>query len=73
VEPVVDPLSALDLIREIGEYVNVFKVGKWNHDARAHSINWRWFGNEAVSLLKSQGRTEGVDYIIKDDLKQAML
>jgi hypothetical protein len=64
-EPVIDPAETLELIRRSHGFVDHFKVGKWNHDKRADSIDWRKFAVEVVELLDSLG----CDYYIKDDLK----
>jgi DNA repair photolyase len=63
-EPVIDPKQSLELIRRSHEFVDVFKVGKWNHDPRAAYIDWRSFVTEAVSLLEALGK----EYHIKKDL-----
>lgn len=63
-EPVIDPAQSLEIIRQCHEFVDVFKVGRWNHDDRANAIDWRAFGREAVRLLKSYGKR----YYIKKDL-----
>jgi DNA repair photolyase len=63
-EPVIDPKQTLELIRMSHEFVDVYKVGKWNHDQRAAAIDWRAFAKQAVSLLDSLGKK----YYIKKDL-----
>jgi len=65
-EPVIDPAETLELIRRSAEYVDIFAVGRWNHDKRADSTNWRKFAADVVELLDSLG----CDYYIKDDLKR---
>lgn len=63
-EPVIDPLQSLELIRQTAPFVDMFKVGRWNHDARANAIDWATFGTAAVALLESLGKK----YYIKEDL-----
>lgn len=63
-EPVIDPVQSLAIIDYCHEFVDVFKVGKWNHDVRANAIDWKAFGQEAVRLLKGYG----INYYIKKDL-----
>lgn len=65
-EPVIDPAQSLEIIRNCLEFVDVFKVGRWNHDIRANAIDWRAFGREAVRLLESYGKR----YYIKKDLAE---
>ncbi len=63
-EPVIDPAQSLEIINRCHEFVDIFKVGKWNHDARANGIDWKTFGTEAVRLLEKYGKK----YYIKQDL-----
>lgn len=63
-EPVIDPEQTLELIRQSHEFVDLYKVGKWNHDARAKEIDWKAFGKKAISLLKKYKKK----YYIKQDL-----
>jgi DNA repair photolyase len=63
-EPVIDPAQSLEIIDRCHEFVDVFKVGKWNHDIRANAIDWRAFGREAIGILKRYGNR----YYIKNDL-----
>ena len=65
-EPVIDPEQTLDIIRETHEFVDLFKVGRWNHDSRANEINWEKFGKEAIRLLKKYDK----QYMIKKDLQK---
>lgn len=68
-EPVIDPEETYKLIDTCLNFVDVFKIGKWNHDARAKEIDWGKFGNMVVSLLKAHGK----EYYIKEDLKKYMI
>ena len=63
-EPVIDPAQSLEIINQCHGFVDLFKVGKWNHDARANAIDWRAFGVEAIRLLEKYGKK----YYIKKDL-----
>lgn len=63
-EPVIDPRQSLHLIEHTLDYVDIYKVGKWNHDAKAKEIDWKAFGTSAVALLEKYKK----QYIIKKDL-----
>ena len=63
-EPVIDPAQSLQIIRETKDFVDEYKIGRWNHDPRADRIDWKAFGQEAVELC----RTLGKKYYIKKDL-----
>jgi hypothetical protein len=65
-EPVIDPEQSLHLIELTHTYVDVYKVGKWNHDPRAAAIDWTAFVTRSVALLKSLGKK----YYIKKDLAE---
>jgi len=64
-EPVLDPAQSLEVIRRTHLHVDLFKVGKLNHDKqREAEIDWGRFGREAVTLCEKYG----VPYYVKDDL-----
>jgi DNA repair photolyase len=63
-EPVLNPESALEVIRRTHEFVDLFKIGKLNHHSLAAQIDWRAFGLQAVALCESFN----VPYYLKDDL-----
>mgnify|MGYP001570169253 CR=1 FL=1 len=65
-EPVIDPEQSLEIIRQTHEYVSLYKIGTWNHDARAKAINWADFGRRAIDLLESLGKAR----YIKQDLRE---
>jgi DNA repair photolyase len=67
-EPVIIPEETLNIIRAIHFDIDLFKVGKWNHDTKANLIDWKKFGNEAESLLRQYGK----EYYIKEDLRKEM-
>ena len=66
IEPVIDPAQSLALIERTASYVDEFRVGRWNHDARANAIDWQKFGLDAIALLKRLGNR----YIVKDALRR---
>lgn len=65
-EPVIDPNSALDIIRQTHEFVDLFKVGPLNYRPEAKEVDWRKFGFEVIELLDKLGKK----YYIKQDLKK---
>jgi len=73
-EPVVYPHQTLELIKLTHTFVDHYKVGTMNYigklpaqlKAKVNGTNWNQFGMEAVTLL----RTLGKSYYVKNDLKQ---
>ena len=65
--PVINPFEALAVIETCKDVVDAWKIGKWNHDARANAIDWAAFLRDARALLYGIGKP----YIIKDDLLKA--
>ena len=63
-EPVLSPVQSLDSIRGTHDIVNLYKIGKWNHDVRANAIDWRAFGVAAIELCEKFGKA----YYVKADL-----
>lgn len=63
-EPVIDPVEALAIIEMMHPFVDVWKVGRWNHDVRAKVIDWASFAVAALDLLERVGAR----YYIKDEL-----
>jgi DNA repair photolyase len=63
-EPVIDPEQSLELIRQTSGVVDLYKIGKWNYDARAGAIDWRSFAERAVAACRAQGSA----YMLKRDL-----
>lgn len=63
-EPVIYPEQTLNLIEATKDFVDMYKIGKWNHDKRAKEINWPVFAREAVALCEELGK----EYYIKNDL-----
>ena len=68
-EPVINPASALEIISQTHEFVDLFKVGKLNQqgqalpeaNALAKKIDWRAFGLSAIQLLESLGYHRQLD------------
>jgi len=67
-EPVIDPVQTLDIIRITYEYVDTYKVGKWNYHKDAAKIDWKEFGFVAKILLAGLGK----QYLFKKDLLKEM-
>ena len=63
-EPVIDPEASLALIEATLSYVDIYKIGKWNHDARAKGIDWQKFTEQAIDILRKNNK----QYMIKKDL-----
>lgn len=64
VEPVIVPIESLMIMGAAMPYVDTFKLGKWNHDKRAATIDWGDFLERAVALCEANGKA----YVIKQDL-----
>jgi DNA repair photolyase len=63
-EPVIDPEQSLELIRQTKDFVDEYKIGKWNHDERARAIDWKGYGEKAVAICRSYGKS----FYVKKDL-----
>lgn len=63
-EPVLNPDSAIEIIRQTHSFVDLFKIGKLNHHPLAERIDWADFAARAVALCESLDHP----YYIKDDL-----
>jgi len=63
-EPVIDPAQSMEIIIRTHEFVDHYKIGKWNYDERAKEIYWRDFGQRAIELCEKYGKS----YYIKNDL-----
>jgi len=55
--------SAIDI--RTHDFVDLFKVGKLNYHPLSREIDWKKFGNDAISLLESLGKP----HYIKADLR----
>jgi DNA repair photolyase len=67
-EPVWGPIQTLELIEETIDFVDFYKVGKLNYSPVAKTIDWKKFGNDAVTLLEKHDK----EYYIKEDLRRLM-
>jgi hypothetical protein len=65
-EPVIKPAQTLALMRQVAPFVDLYKIGRWNYDARAKEIDWFAFAKETLALVVSLKK----EFIIKKDLKQ---
>ena len=65
-EPVLEPRDALHWIRHLAGYVKLWRIGKWNHDARANKLDWASFAQDAYDAV----RATGASYLIKQDLSK---
>ncbi len=60
------PIGAVFVDIELLPFVNLWRIGKLNH--QKSDIDWRRFGHEVEALCKRLGR----NYYIKKDLRAAM-
>jgi hypothetical protein len=65
IEPVIIPSESLAVIEASLPYCDAYKVGRWNHDARANAIDWAAFGKAAVDMIRSAGKR----LYVKHDLR----
>lgn len=66
-EPVLNPQTTLQIIRESHTYVDEYKVGKWNHNKdEEKKIDWHQFLIDAVTLLRKYDKK----FYVKDDLNK---
>lgn len=65
-EPVFNPAAVYRLINATYRFVDLYKVGKLNYNARANEIDWREFRIKTEKLLTSLKK----DYYIKEDLRR---
>lgn len=65
-EPVIDPVASLEIIKITHEFVDLFKVGKLNYHPLAEKINWHKFTMEVVKTLEKYN----CQYYLKVDLRQ---
>ena len=69
IEPVIDPDQSLRIMQAALPYVDIFKIGKWNHDPRAKEIDWRRFARTARQIMEANGKR----YIFKKELREAIV
>jgi len=60
-EPVLDPVASLEIIRQTHPFVDLFKVGTLNHHPLAQEIAWPKFAKDAIRLLKALGYQRNTD------------
>jgi DNA repair photolyase len=64
-EPVLDPEQSLEVIHRTHDFVDLYKIGKINHDvALGYEIDWNAFAYKAVNLCEKYS----VRYYVKKDL-----
>jgi DNA repair photolyase len=66
-EPIIDVKQTLDLIEASHTFVDMFKVGKWNHSPQADTLDWVDIRRRVVGALEDHG----CRYLLKKDLKWA--
>lgn len=64
-EPVIEPEQTIELISITSNYVDEYRIGKWNHDYRAKFIDWKKFAHQAKATCEAMGKR----YMMKEDLK----
>lgn len=64
-EPVIDPAQTLEIIRRTHDFVDHYKVGKWNGDKRASLIDWSVFAHDVLDLFEKYKKS----YYIKESLR----
>jgi DNA repair photolyase len=64
-EPVIEPDESLEIIRQTHTFVDLYKVGVLNYDARAKETDWPAFASAVKALLERLGK----EYYLKDDLR----
>jgi DNA repair photolyase len=67
-EPVINPELSKGFINSLYEYVDEFKIGKWNYNQESKNIDWYKFGHEVEELCQKLG----VKYYIKEGLRKEM-
>lgn len=68
-EPVWEPKFVYDIISRTKEFVDVYKIGKLNYHPHAAEIDWKAFAINVVDYCER----EGVNYVLKEDLKKYMV
>jgi len=73
-EPVIIPEQTFELIHLTHGFVDHYKVGKWNHDQRANSTDWKKFHSDAKTIMKKYGIKQVMEpkfekgFYVKSDL-----
>lgn len=55
-EAVIDPEQSLELIRETKDFVDEFKIGRWNHDPQADRSTGKPSDRRRSSCARDLGR-----------------
>jgi DNA repair photolyase len=67
-EPVIEPQQVIELIKQTYQFVDLYKIGKWNYSKESKNIDWVLFAKETVYLLDSLGKK----YYLKNDLREIL-
>ncbi len=71
-EPVIDPEEALMVVRKLGDYVDMWKVGKLNHyPDYENTVDWLKFYTRLIATFDEMGISDE-RYYIKKDLQEAV-
>jgi DNA repair photolyase len=71
-EPVLYPAQTMNLIQMTHEFVDLFWVGKLNHNAAfERTVVWPRFRSDVEALLQKCGKQQGTGYRIKRKLIEA--
>jgi len=67
IEPVIDPIQSLELIKNSITFVDQYKIGKMNHFEKRFNpnIDWEKFMTDSVSILRNANK----QFYIKEDLR----
>lgn len=65
-EPVISTDQSLSLMRQCAPFVDLYKIGRWNHDPRSNDTDWKRFALTARDLCENLGKK----YVLKQDLKK---
>lgn len=65
-EPVIEPETTLEIIRQTAGFVDQYKVGMLNYHPLTKEIDWLGFGKQAMELLRSLEKA----FYIKEDLRK---
>lgn len=63
-EPVIDPAQTIEIVETTKDFVDEYKVGRWNYAPMAEYIDWRKFLKDIIKVFKKYD----LNYYIKNDL-----
>lgn len=68
IEPVIDPVQSLQLIKESIPFTDQYKIGKMNHFEKRFNpnIDWKKFMIDSVSMLRKHNKL----FYVKEDLRK---